>query len=293
MSQTTRISSKTTAAFFIGLLGVTASSVLTVALSSAEMGVPAGEDKQASEQLAKGQYSVMGKVLKIASDQIKVDIGEVRPRYLPLKPTREKFFGNIKEGDELIITLNDHNLIVDFHPLTDGFQGTIANHRIIRGEIAEALVTGHQSVVIRADGKEQTFPIRSQARSKVAALSVGQGAIFLIDETGQVADVSFTPQDPANKTLHQDAGIRIPPEQMSGKGMNPHEQVSGTVVLPLGENPPKITVRTEGGSETTFEVRELLHSKIAQLSKGGRVVLLVDGERKVIDVAVPPREGYR
>jgi hypothetical protein len=182
---------------------------------------------------------------------------------------------------------------VDFHPLTEGFQGTVANHRIIRGEIAEALVTGHQSVVIRAEGKEQTYPIRSQAQSKVAAFSVGQGAVFLIDETGQVADISVKPLDPANKTPHQDAGIRIPPEHMSGKGMNPHEQVSGTVMLSPGDHPAKITVRTEGGSEKTFEVRELLHAKIAHLNKGDLVVLLIDGERKVIDVAIPPREGYR
>jgi hypothetical protein len=126
--------------------------------------------------------------------------------------------------------MNDQNLVVDFHPLTGDNQDPIANHKIIRGEIAQALITGNAAVVIRAGGKEQIFPISPQVRSKVAA--------------------------------------RV------------HEQVSGTVVMPLTDSQSKMTVRTEGGTEKTFQVRELSQKKMDNLSKGDMVVLLIDGDKK-------------
>jgi hypothetical protein len=130
----------------------------------------------------------------------------------------------------------------------------------------------------------------------VAAIPVGHSAIFLIDEIDQVADVTFKSPGSAKSSPAQDRSISAalnPPERMSGKGMNPHEQVSGTVVMPLTDSESKITVRTEGGTEKTFEVRELPQKKMGNLSKGDMVVLLIDGDKKVIDVAIPPREHYR
>jgi hypothetical protein len=278
------------------LIGIAVSNVVPSRQSMAEMGVAPSEDKQATEQLTKAHRSVIGTVVQIAADQLKVDIGEVQPRFLPLKSALKKSFAPINEGDQLIITLNDQNLIVDFHPLTGGNQDPIANHKIIRGEIAQALITGNAAVVIRAGGKEQLFPISPQVRSKVASIPVGHSAIFLIDEIDQVADVTFKSPDSAKSSPEQDRSISAalnPPERMSGKGMNPHEQVSGTVVMPLTDSQSKITVRTEGGTEKTFEVRELPQKKMGNLSKGDMVVLLIDGDKKVIDVAIPPREHYR
>lgn len=273
-----RFSTKSTT-LFIGRLGLAASCLLMATPALADMGTPASEDKQAGEQLAKGQRTVIGTVIAIAADQIKVDVGEVQPRFFPLKQAKEKSFGHVKEGDELIITLNEQNLIVDFHPLTDESGNAGGEHKIIRGEIAQALVLGHESVVIKAEGKEQTFPIRSQARSKVAAIPIGASAIFLIDETNQVADVTFK----TNKG-HQEGSI--------SPIKHPHEQVSGTIVHSGGSH-QKVTIRTDGGLEKTFDVRELPQKKLANLNKGDLVVLLIDDEKKVIDVAIPPREHYR
>ena len=42
------------------------------------------------------------------------------------------------------------------------------------------------------------------------------------------------------------------------------------------------------GSERPFEVRGVIHDKLSNLRKGESVILLVDKEDKVIDVAVPP-----
>lgn len=269
------------AASLMGFLSLTVFSVATVEHAVAEMGTPARDDKQASEQLAKGQRSVIGTVLAIASDQIKVDVGEVQPRFLPLKQAKQKSFARIQEGDDLIITLNEQNLIVDYHPLTEEAGENPAQHRIIRGEIAQALVTGQESVVIKADGKEQSFPIRSQIRSKVAAIPIGVGAIFLIDETNQVADVTFKNLDSARKGTHHNAALT--------PAKNPHELVNGTIVVPLAGNHSQITVRMEGGSDKIYEVREASQKKLSNLKKGEQVVLLIDDEKKVIDVAIPPK----
>ena len=67
------------------------------------------------------------------------------------------------------------------------------------------------------------------------------------------------------------------------KGAN--RQVNGTVVEPLRAD--KITIKT-GDGERPFEVREVMQDRISKLQKGESVILLVDNENKVVDIAVPP-----
>jgi len=224
--------------------------------------------------LLQGDRLVLGKVLAITSGQLKVDIGEVQPRFLSYKEAQEKGFPSLREGEDLIIVLNEQNLIVDFHPL----DVSSAGHTIIRGEITQNLAIGQESVVIKSADQEQSFSVRSQARSKIGAIPVGVAAIFLIDETNQVADATFQDiQDTkqANQHPHRKSPIK-----------GAHRKVDGTIVSPLRSN--RITVRTENGSERPFEVRETLRQKVARLQKGDAVILMVDKENKVIDVAVPP-----
>ncbi len=61
--------------------------------------------------------------------------------------------------------------------------------------------------------------------------------------------------------------------------------MDGTVVEPLHGD--RITIKT-GDGERPFEVRELMQERLSKLSKGESVVLLVDNENKVVDIAVPP-----
>ncbi|MGC3976339.1 MAG: hypothetical protein QM771_18435 [Nitrospira sp.] len=228
--------------------------------------------REDAEALLKGNRTVLATILAVTSDQIKVDIGEVQPRFLPLKQAQQKGFPQLSEGDDLIVVLNEQNLLVNYHPL-DG--GTSA-HTIIRGELSQNLPTGHETAVVKSGGKEQSFKIRSQARSKVAALPRGAKAVFLIDETNQIANVSLSRQ--------QAAGIAGAHSQPI-KGQ--HQQVEGTVTSPLQSN--HITIRTTNGTDKPYEVRDILQSKIASLHAGDAVVLLVDGDNKVIDVAIPPK----
>ena len=234
----------------------------------------AAQLREDAETLLKGNRSVLGKVLAVTSDQIKVDIGEVQPRFLPLKQAKQKNFPLIHEGDDLIVVLNTENLLVDYHPI----EGEASAHTIIRGEVAQNLTVGHDTVVIRSDGKEQTYTIRSQARSKLAAIPVNTPAVFLIDETNQIADATFSSKQSV-KEAHRQA---IPKPPIKGA----HKQIDGTVSSPLEGN--HIAVRTGKGQETPYEVRDTVQSKLAGLHKGDAVILLVDTENKVIDVAIPP-----
>jgi hypothetical protein len=230
--------------------------------------------QKGDQQLLQGNQTVFGRVEAVTSDQIKVDIGEVQPRFLPLKPAEEKNFPEIKPGDDLVITVNEQNLIVDYHPV--GYASK--DHKIVHGAIADTMPVGHERVVIKGtDGKEQSFEVRSQARSKMRSIPVGTPALFLIDETNKVVDATF-----ASMGAVRDAGQR-PKDQSSIKHAN--RQVDGTVVEPLSGD--RITIKT-GDGERPFEVREIMQERLSSLRKGESVILLVDNENKVVDIAVPP-----
>ena len=231
-------------------------------------------DQKGDQQLLQGNQTVFGRVEAVTSDQIKVNIGEVQPRFLPLKTAEEKNFPEIKPGDDLIIIVNGENLVVDYHPV--GYQSD--GHKIIRGTIADTMPVGHERVVIKgADGKDQSFEVRSQARSKMRSIPVGTPALFLLDETNKVVDATFASME-AVKDAH-----RRPGDQSSIKHAN--RQVDGTVVEPLSGD--RITIKTSDG-ERPFEVREIMQERLSSLRKGESVILLVDNENKVVDIAVPP-----
>ena len=229
---------------------------------------------QGGQQLLQGNQAVLGKVEAVTSDQIKVNIGEVQPRFLPLSQAKEKGFPEIKAGDDLIIIVNGQNLIVDYHPL----DAVESHHKVVRGKIADNMPIGQDKVVIKEEnGKESSFMVRSQARSKIASIPVGTPALFLIDETNQVTDGTFASME-AVKEAHKQFEKKSPI-----KGAN--RQVNGTVVEPLRAD--KITIKT-GDGERPFEVREVMQDRISKLQKGESVILLVDNENKVVDIAVPP-----
>lgn len=255
-----------------------------LSLTSAIAGQPSpGAGPEGSAQLREdadtllhGNRSVLAKVLAISSEQIKVDVGEVQPRFLPLKQANQKGFPALAEGDDLVVVLNEQNLLVDYHPV----DGELQAHTVIRGAIAQHLPVGQETVVVRSAGDERSYQIRSQVRSKVAAIPTGTIAIFLLDESNQIADVALSaPQDSRNSGSRH-AGI----SPIKGA----HKQVDGTVVSPL--NADRITVRTANEAEQPFEVRETTRHKLESLRKGDPVILLIDTDNKVIDVAIPPRK---
>lgn len=201
-----------------------------------------------------------------------------------MKAAKGKGFPKIKIGGVIELTVNDQNLMVDYHLLDQSGQPVGHKHQILRGQLAQPLVIGHDRTLIRTeDGKETSYRIRTQARSKMASIPVGVDAVFMVDETNKIVDVTFASKDAAER-----AG-QMPEKKSPLKGAQ--ERVLGTVITPLQES--RITIRTRDGQEQHFEVRPSMRKRKAALPKGEKIVLLLDGDNQVADVAVPRGEGVR
>jgi translation initiation factor IF-1 len=215
---------------------------------------------------------IVGTIEDIRGDQIKVNTGDVEPRYLSSKQAQEKGIWPLETGDQLLIVLNEQNMVLGYHRV-----GEMGLHQIIHGRLAQPLMVGQEWAVIQPEGKkEQAYRVRPLVRSKMAAVPIGLPAVFLIDETSQIMDVVFSSEE----TLRAGAQGRSasPP-----KGIN--RQLTGTLVKPLANN--QVIIRTDDGQERAMEVRGYLQDKLEKISVGETVILLLDNENKVADLAVP------
>jgi translation initiation factor IF-1 len=184
---------------------------------------------------------------------------------------------DLKIGDGVEITVNDQNLLVDVHLI-----GEISHHRVVEGLLVQSLVTGHDRAVLRStQGKEESHAIRPVARSKMASVPVGVVAVFLIDESDRIVDVTFGNME----AVHRAAELWNKKTPLKGN----FDRIMGTILKPLEND--RIAIRTEEGEEQPYEVRSLAQLRLVKLSYGDAVILLVDDEGKVTDVAVPPRSS--
>ncbi|MBS0181436.1 MAG: hypothetical protein JSS39_03485 [Nitrospira sp.] len=222
--------------------------------------------------LLPGERIVLGTVEAIEGGMIRVNVGELQPRFIPTKGAMEKGEWSLKKGDRIELAVSAENLVVDYHPVNaPGW------HRIIKGQLAQPLIVGYEWAVIRTDnGKEEAFPVRPLARLKVAALPIGVPALFLIGEAGKILDATFADDEPAHRKVQE--WKRSVPKASD-------RQLEATLVTPPVL---MVTVRTNDGKEQHVEVRPFVEEKLGNLPKGKSVILLLDDENKVTDVAVPP-----
>ncbi|MDF0643833.1 MAG: hypothetical protein P0111_07355 [Nitrospira sp.] len=222
--------------------------------------------------LLPGERIVLGTVEAVEGGMIRVNIGELEPRFIPLKAALEKGEWSIKKGDRIELAVSAENLVVDYHPVNEpGW------HRIVKGQLAQPLVVGYEWAVIRTeDGKEEAFAVRPLARLKLAALPIGVPALFLIGETNKILDATFADEAAAHRQVQE--WKRSVPKA-------PDRRLEATLI-----SPPvlMVTVRTNDGKEQHVEVRPFVEDKLGNLPKGKSVILLLDDENKVTDVAVPP-----
>ena len=222
--------------------------------------------------LLPGERIVLGTVEEIAEGMLRVNIGELEPRFLSLKRAIEQGEWPIKKGDRVEIAVSAENFVVDYHPINaPGW------HRLIKGRLAQPLIVGYGWAVIRTEGgKEEAFAVQSLARLKVAAMPIDVPALFLIGETSQILDATFGNEQDLQH--HAQKWKRAVPTA-------PDRQLEGTMV-----KPPTIvvTIRGKDGKEQQYEVRSFVEERLAKVPENGDVILLLDGENKVTDVAVPP-----
>ena len=236
----------------------------------------ATESAGAHPQLLPGDRVLLGTVEEVRSEQARINTGELEARFVPMNVRKDKQLPALKKGDRVEITVNEQNLLVDVHVL-----GESSHHRVVRGQLAGPLETGHDKVVIRTTtGTEDSHWIRPVARSKVASVPPGVDAVFLIDELDKVVDVVFADQAAVQRA--EELWQKTTP--LKGN----LSRIVGVVLKPLHDN--SITIRTDDGKEQAYEVRPLIQPRMATLSKGDAVVLLMDEENKVTDVAFMPDE---
>ncbi|GJL58661.1 MAG: hypothetical protein NPIRA03_15180 [Nitrospirales bacterium] len=229
------------------------------------------ESNDGLHELLSGERILLATVEETSSADVRVNTGDLQPRYLPLNVRKDKGLPDLKPGDRVAITVNDQNLIVDVHLL-----GGIDHHRIIRGVLAQPLMTGHEQAVIQTeDGKEESHVVRPLARSKVASVPVRAHVIFLLDERHGIADVTYESAE-AVKEAQQ---LR----QKKSSLKTSFKRVTGVILQTLGHN--TISIQTHEGHVHSLEVRPLVLDKLTTLPKGNLVVLIVDDENKVTDVS--------
>ena len=244
-------------------------------LSVASMAGAASEMEPTHPQQIAGERVLLGTVLEIRSEQARIDTGELEPRFIPTGVRKAKGLEDLKPGDLVEITVNDQNLLVDVHKA-----GETGRHRVVRGQLAGPLETGHDKAVIRTpEGKEESHLLRPVVRSKVASIPVGADVIFLIDELDKIVDVTMG----TTESVHRAAELGQKKSPLKGN----LSQVVGKILKPLKDN--SIVIRTEDGKEHSFEVRLLVQERLGTLSKGDAAALLVDDENKVTDVAFLPK----
>ena len=91
---------------------------------------------EATESNLAGNRLVHGRIKAIRSNQIEIDIGNPQPLFVPLEPAHQKG-QTFKEGDPIIVTLNDHNAVVDYH-----HPGEQSHHQVVRGKLKTPLDRG-------------------------------------------------------------------------------------------------------------------------------------------------------
>ncbi|MGC4099466.1 MAG: hypothetical protein QM706_20390 [Nitrospira sp.] len=107
----------------------------------------------------------------------------------------------------------------------------------------------------------------------------------MADTKGPDSKAPLSGQRPVKETVEQINTAGKGPEQKAPL-KSTQQSILGTVVKPLEGN--RIVIRRRDGGEQPFEVRPAVRNRMLTLVKGKVVVLLVDNDNQVADVAVSP-----
>ena len=97
-------------------------------------GEQAARAESRSEILLPDDRLVVGMVEEVKDHGVKVNTGELMPRFLPLNEARQNKVRSLVKGDLVEILVNNQDLVVDYHLLD-----TLGWHRIIRGTLVQPL----------------------------------------------------------------------------------------------------------------------------------------------------------
>ena len=165
----------------------------------------AGESgSQGNEIVLPDDRLVVGTVEKVKDGQVKVNTGQLMPRYLLLHEAIDDKMRPLIRGDLVEIWVNAQDLVVDYHPIDE-----LGWHRILRGSLVQSLPVDQECVVIKGDrGKEEAYAVRPLARSKVAAMPIGSCALFLVDKANKIVDATFGDDKALRQAIEEWRGLQ-------------------------------------------------------------------------------------
>jgi hypothetical protein len=222
---------------------------------------------EATENRLPGNRRVTGHVKDIRGEQMEIAIGNLQPMSVPLKMATDKG-QTFKPGDEIVVTLSDHNAIVDYHHPNEA-----SHHQVIRGKLSTPLTVGLDKAVIETDHGTKTFLVAERAKGKLTAIPVYAEVLFLADETGRLVDAQLASADAVHQSgLNNKARIK-----------GAHEQLKAVYLGKAGEDRMKIAAE---GQTREVPFRAPLR-KLDRLKLGQEVVLLMDDAGYVMGVSTP------
>lgn len=213
-----------------------------------------------------GNRRVTGHIKEIRGDQIEIGIGNLQSLSVPLKMATDKG-QTFKAGDEIVVTMNDHNAVVDYHHPDEA-----SKHQVIRGKLSTPLTVGLDKAVIETEQGTKTFLVAERAKGKLTAIPVGAEVLFLADETGRLVDAQLS----STESVHQSA------ENNKARIKGAHTQLRA---LFQGKTADRMLI-TEQGHEREVPFRSPLR-KLDRLQPGQEVVLLMDDAGYVMEVSTP------
>ena len=222
---------------------------------------------EATEDRLPGNRRVTGRVTDIRGDQMEIAIGNLQTMSVPVKMATDRG-QTFKPGDQIVVTLNDHNAIVDYHHPDEA-----SHHQVIRGKLSTPLTVGLDKAVIETDQGTKTFLVAQRAKGKLTAIPVGAEVLVLADETGHLVDAQLASADAVHQSAHNNKA-RI-------KGA--HAQLKAVYQGKAGEDRMKIT---EDGKPREVPFRAPL-PKLERLHTGQEVVLLMDDAGYVMEISTP------
>ena len=222
---------------------------------------------EATDNRLPGDRRVTGRIKDIRGDQMEIAIGNLQTMSVPVKMATDRG-ETFKPGDQIVVTLNDHNAIVDYHHPNEA-----SHHQVIRGKLSTPLTVGLDKAVIETDQGTKTFFVAERAKGKLTAVPIGAEVLFLADETGHLVDAQLASADAVHQSaLNNKARIK-----------GAHAQLRAVYQGQAGEDRMKITTE---GQKREVPFRAPLR-KLDRLKLGQEVVLLMDDAGYVMEVSTP------
>ena len=137
-------------------------------------------------RLLEDEQLLLGTVEEIRGPEVRVNTGDLMPRYLSFRQAGDKHPTTPRAGDTLLLIVNDQNTVIEYHLFGEGEW-----HILVKGKLLKPLPMEQYWALIQFhNGTVKTTPIDAGVWNKVAALPVGTPATFLLDNTHTVIDVT-------------------------------------------------------------------------------------------------------